>query len=219
MIIKREEKEYTLTSEELYQAYWEQQHIFRLADAESQLSDFISSHFISDAQFKECFGFSRREVCDPTSSYYLLEKFLASYEKHHDCELAENDVWQECVRNILLENACNAQITYSANYSLYDPNVPGGNPSKRVTELFSPEYPSVEDIEKAENAYLAHAFERHGIRNGKVIVMTSIKEIRTVGKDQNNASFRDWLFKKAPWMRKATMVDGKLVFDEEGTVE
>ena len=118
MNINRNGKTDALTAEELEQAYREQQHNYKLEDAKNQFCDYHRRNFAYELVFANCFGFSRKEVCDPNSMHYLLEDFVASYEKHHDCEQAENDIWQEVIRNVLIDKATNFKISYDASYTL-----------------------------------------------------------------------------------------------------
>ena len=210
MIIIRNGKKITLTPEELEQAYREQKHNYQIADAEERFNDYLRIQFGDVESFEACFGFPADDVCDPDSSFYLLEKFLAAYEKHHDCNTAENDDWHSVIRNTLVENAVNVKVTYDANYVLWDITLPGL--ARKVTELYPNGYASVDELIAAEPAYLAAAFERHGVCNGNVRFTRQLKKVRNVG---NNADFRDWNFLGMGKAFDAVMQGGKLLFDDE----
>lgn len=211
MKIIRAGKEYFLTAEELEDAYREQKRNYQLEDAENQFNDFLRIRFADELSFANCFGFTCEDVCEPDSAYYLLGKFLDTYEKYHDCEQAENDMWQEVILNVLIENAVNVKITYDAHYVLHDVTIPVR--AHKVTELYPNGYASVDDLIAAEPKYLAAAFERHGIRNGKVTFIRTIKEIRNIG--TGIPPLRDWRFVQTD-KRDAFMVDGKLIIADQG---
>lgn len=211
MFIIRNNKKIILTSDELEQAYREQKHNYLLGDAEDQFSDFISVRFKEEGSFNKCFGFSEEDVCDRDSAYYLLEKFVAAYEKHHDCNNAENDVWEETIRNILIENARNVKRTYRAEYALWDVRDPAS--WRKITVLYSPMYDTIEKLYAEAPAYIAASLERHGVRNGKVCISSSIKEVKTIGDDCHNG-YQDTIIVQHPKQSYVTIVDGKLVFDD-----
>lgn len=209
MTIIRDGKEYVLTADELEQAYREQKHNYKLADAESQFDDWHCRNFDNEESFAACFGFSGDDVCNVNSKHYLLEKFVERFERNHDCNQAENDIWQEAIRSVLVENAASfwINITYDASYDLWETSNP--RRWRKITSLFPAGYSSVEELNATESEYLAKAFERHGIHNGKVAVRTTIKEIKHVGDNRFDTCLN---FVKIGWDRYGTMVDGKLVF-------
>lgn len=203
MKITRNGMEFELTPAELEQAYREKKHYYLLCDADSQLMDFCNADM--QGVVARC-GFKREDLSDPNAEHYMLEKFVAAFENHHDCEQAENDVWQEVIRNVLIANAVNYEVTYDASYDLYLLGM------VKATTLF-PSYASLEELHEAAPAYIATALERHGVCNGEVLVRTTIRKVRNIG--GKGSSLKDWDFVKVCWDRQAVLMDGKLRFVEE----
>lgn len=110
-ILQTGEIEIELTAEELREAYLEEQHDNHLGDAEGQFDDFFRfsyGSFLDDTAqnlFVKKYGFTASEVKDVQSSHYLLEKFVTAYEKRHDCNDADNDIWQAVIEDLLDEYA------------------------------------------------------------------------------------------------------------------
>lgn len=209
MIIIRDGKKYTLTPEEMEQAFREHKHNYLLADAESQFQDFVRYYHSGDENlFAKVFGFTVEDVCDPDSSYYLLEKFVAAYEKAHDCSNAENDMWQEVVRNVLLENAVNFVENYTAEFILWEVSDPAS--WRKIASLYRA-YPSLDNLWEIALSRTEASLVAHGVRNGKICVSTTIKKVKIIGADTTE-----------PWQERdcvcaarkysATITDGKLVF-------
>lgn len=82
----------------------------------------------------------------------------------------------------------------------------------KATTLF-PSYASLEELHEVAPAYIAAALERHGVRNGEVVIRTTIKKVRHIG--GKGSSLTDWDFVKVCWDRKAVLMDGKLRFAEK----
>lgn len=110
MIIKRNGRNFELTAEELYDAYRVQEKLYRLEDAQRHLYcylnvdaedvDGVDSQEAMQAFFKE-YGFALTEACDPESPNYLLDAIVCNFET--DCNVAENDLFQEAVCQALDE--------------------------------------------------------------------------------------------------------------------
>lgn len=216
MKITRNGVEYELTAEELYQAYREQQHNYKLDDAKYQLDDYSRYKFganNADA-FAETFGFSLEEVCDKTSAHYLLEKFVEAFNKCHDCGQAENDVWQECIREVLIANAVNFDICYQADYHIQYNAGPSG---ARFIARKQHSYKSLEELEESASSDIEATLLQRKVYNSYVVVRTVIRKIKTVGGD---SGLMDTELVKCKYERVAEMKDGKLVFNmgtkEEG---
>ena len=110
MKIIREGKEYTLTAEELEQAYRERQHIYLLSDAADQLEEFVRVHFDEDEDvFADAIGFTVEDACNEDSKHYLLEKIVAAAQNTGDCNRAENDIWQDAVKDVLFSTSVNVR--------------------------------------------------------------------------------------------------------------
>lgn len=97
MIIKRTIKQdgftiqldLELTAMELRTAYDEHQRSCRLED--------ITNHLDAIGEDDLC-GYT---VEDVTSNPVLMGKILQNFFKYESCELAENDVMEECIRTVL----------------------------------------------------------------------------------------------------------------------
>lgn len=101
--------EFELTAEELREAYLEEQHANHLGDAEAQFEDFFRcsfGSFLDDKakdRFVKRYGFTADVVEDVHSPHYMLEKFVTAYEKRHDCNDADNDIWHTVIEDLLEE--------------------------------------------------------------------------------------------------------------------
>lgn len=78
---------------ELREAYDEYQQACRMEDIRCHLEDMNES---------DLSGHTATEV---TASKELLWLIFQSFMKHQSCELAENDVMEECIRTVLAEQA------------------------------------------------------------------------------------------------------------------
>lgn len=105
-----------LTSEELEQAYRLREHNYRLQDAERQfVEDYLGIHDrapepgsydaeeirIISERFRDAYGFCWIEAIDPSSDHYLLEDFVEQFEEIFNCNVTENDLWQEAIWDVL----------------------------------------------------------------------------------------------------------------------
>lgn len=110
-----DELEFELSDSELYEAYSEKQKVFLLQDAERHLEFVVfgteRSTLDEDAEAAELdsflgqYGFSYTDATDPDSNFYILEEAVDRFQDEKDCNLAENDVWENIIRNILSELA------------------------------------------------------------------------------------------------------------------
>lgn len=82
-----------LTAAEQRKAYEDSQRSYRLED--------ISNH-LHDMDEEDLSGYTAEEVADNLN---LMDEILQSFFKHQDCEQAENDVMNACIRTILAEQA------------------------------------------------------------------------------------------------------------------
>lgn len=107
---------FTLTDEELEQAYREQKRNYLLMDAEEQFKEYLRIHFDAifvedaDAQFLQKYGFAASDVVDKDSDHYRLDAFADEYERRYDCNDAENDIWAEIITTFLEEQAQTSAI-------------------------------------------------------------------------------------------------------------
>lgn len=90
---------FTLTPEEIEAAYRTQLHRYRLMDAEAH---FTEMHGETD-DFEDTYGFSADDACNPEHSAFLLEDFVRKYEHDKDCNIAESDMWEACIEQVLKE--------------------------------------------------------------------------------------------------------------------
>lgn len=211
MKIVRNGVEYELTSGELEQAYRERKHYYLLCDAECQFIDYCRMTFYGNAdRFTAIFGFTPEDVYDENSQHYLLEKFVAAFENHHDCECDENSMWQEVIRNVLIANAAKFEVTYDATYDLYPLGM------SKLTSLH-PSYPSLEKLHEAAPAYICAALQRHGICSGKVLVRTTVKKVKHIGSvaAAKETVLTDYEYVELCRDRLAVVANGKLQFVEE----
>lgn len=107
MKILRGETEIELTKWELEEAYREQEHFYRLQDACEHLENYIGTNKIGNLNksgFYLRYGFRFDETIDPESEHYLLEEIVGWYEKWSDCNIAENDMFEEIIRQVLEEH-------------------------------------------------------------------------------------------------------------------
>ena len=125
------EVEMELTAEELREAYLEEQHSYRLQDAEAQFYDYFYRTFgancdnAAQERFTRRYGFTASEVEDVTSQHYLLEKFLATFEHGPDCNNADNDAWQAAVEDVLEEYSASLKIRCPhCRHALIDSDLP-----------------------------------------------------------------------------------------------
>lgn len=110
-----DELEFQLSDSELYDAYREQQKIFLLQDAERHLEFVVfgtEREALDDeaeaaelSSFQEQYGFSYEDATDPDSNFYILDEAVDRFQDEQDCNLPENDVWENIIRNILSELA------------------------------------------------------------------------------------------------------------------
>lgn len=70
-----------------------------LDELEFQLSDNELS------SFQEQYGFSYEDATNPDSNFYILEEAVDRFQDEQDCNLPENEVWENIIRNILSELA------------------------------------------------------------------------------------------------------------------
>lgn len=110
-----DELEFQLSDNELYDAYREQQKIFLFQDAERHLEFVVfgtEREALDDeaeaaelSSFQEQYGFSYEDATDPDSNFYILDEAVDRFQDEQDCNLPENDVWENIIRNILSELA------------------------------------------------------------------------------------------------------------------
>lgn len=85
--------QYTLTSEQLEQAYREKLHSYLLQDAEEQLADYYDA-------FEETWGFDYQEAVHPDNPHYLLDELVDQFERCRDCNNAENATWESVIQSL-----------------------------------------------------------------------------------------------------------------------
>ena len=95
---------FELSLEELTEAYYERQKLFRLQDAERQLLQYLGEadgvECVADAcdetlqNFKNSYGVCLEDVVNPSSSCYILDSV-------DGCNTAENDAWPTAVAEVL----------------------------------------------------------------------------------------------------------------------
>lgn len=103
----------TLTEEEVYAAYREQQRMFRLGDAECQLIDYLKydpndadPHSMSPTAVEDFVlenGYHPSELFDKSALHYALDKIVDRFFKYHDCNIAENDLFQSICEEVVEE--------------------------------------------------------------------------------------------------------------------
>lgn len=211
MKIIRDGKEYTLTAEELEQAYRERQHNYLLTDATEQLEEFVRIHFDADEDvFADAVGFTMDDACNENSEHYLLEKIVAANQNTGDCNRAENDIWQDAVRAVLFAAAVNVKVSYQAVYTLCSSAPAKRGQSTRVWQYLTALYPqsheTMDALEAGEHAYLEAALARHVICNEDVRIETTVSMVKALGEMTNTTRVRH------PYVRYGKTVDGKLVF-------
>ena len=104
-----EEQIIDLSSTEVLNLYYVQNHEFLLEDAKRQLYDYADFDPESDSaynlanekDFRDKYGFSIDEAADCGSERYLLESILEQFSDHFDCGIAENDQWYSAVDEVL----------------------------------------------------------------------------------------------------------------------
>lgn len=110
-----DELEFELSDSELYEAYSEQRKIFLLQDAERHLEFVVfgteRSALDEETETAELdsflgqYGFSYEDATNPDSNFYILEEAVDRFQDEQDCNLPENEVWENIIRNILSELA------------------------------------------------------------------------------------------------------------------
>ena len=103
-----------LNATERERAYREHERQYRLMDAERQLYTYLG--YEEDAeedseedvenrailqQFEDRYGFSLSEAVNDSSDHYLLDNIVYEFDDLFDCNLPENDIWCDAVRNVL----------------------------------------------------------------------------------------------------------------------
>ncbi len=110
MTIRREQKifgnttlvtEFELTDEELEQAFRERDHQYMLEDAERQLEEYLSDDADDDAYMRETYLATFDELTSPESKSYSLDYLVERFSDEQDCNVAENVVWQNVIRDAL----------------------------------------------------------------------------------------------------------------------
>ena len=102
-ILQTGEIEIELGDDELRKAYLEEQHNYRLCDAKGHFEDYFNRSFgafdnvDAETRFIRKFGISEFSVIDDSSGYYLLEEFVNTFERCHDCDNADNDAWEAAI--------------------------------------------------------------------------------------------------------------------------
>lgn len=102
-ILQTGEIELELTAAEAREVYLEEQRTYRLSDAEDQFKDYFYRNFgaldnaDAEARFTRKFGISGIDVIDDCSGHYLVDAFVDTFERCHDCNNAENDVWEAAI--------------------------------------------------------------------------------------------------------------------------
>ena len=112
---------YTMTSDAIEAAYRYQLRQYRLMDARRQLDWFVfgtdpdsldeSDQTLALSAFEQTYGISYEDAKG------MADQFLRLYEKHKDCNLAENDVWHQAITEVLSETPRrpNAEDSHAAN--------------------------------------------------------------------------------------------------------
>ena len=100
--------EISLNASERLAAYNEVNDAYLFEDAERQLYDFAGISFEEgddDCEkrrtFREKYGSSIEELCRERGKGSVLSGMIEYYERHKDCDIAENSIWQEAAREAL----------------------------------------------------------------------------------------------------------------------
>lgn len=108
-LVETGEIEIELTAAETREAYLEEQSICRLEDAEAQFKDYFHTDFgaFNDSKavtrFMQKYGITANDVIDENSGHYLVEAFVHTFERCHDCNNADNDAWRAAIIDTLEE--------------------------------------------------------------------------------------------------------------------
>ena len=103
---------FKLSMDELTEAYYERQKLFRLQDAERQLLQYLGEddnvECAAEASdetrqsFKDSYGVRLEDVVNPDSPCYILDCIVEWYDnKFEDCNEPENDGWASAVAVVL----------------------------------------------------------------------------------------------------------------------
>lgn len=111
--------EVQLTDQELKNAYFEQKHNFNVIDAVIQFFDYVGITSIDDPYELDEMDDNDKKLVDDFDKKYdvkfvnainvnsqncLIENAILEFEGIRDCNVAENDTWQEAWRRILKEH-------------------------------------------------------------------------------------------------------------------
>lgn len=101
---------YTLTADELEQAFRERDKYYRIEDARIQLERFIEGRYASwgysydwETAFRRESGVTVEDLTNPESQHYVLDWMADQYDDRQDCNRNENSVWEEIVQETLSE--------------------------------------------------------------------------------------------------------------------
>ena len=97
---------YTLTADELEQAYREQERNYRIEDARFHLECFLQIRYSFtgwETAFRRESGVTVEDLTNPESQHYVLDWMADQYDDRQDCNRDENSVWEEIVQETLSE--------------------------------------------------------------------------------------------------------------------
>jgi hypothetical protein len=101
VLFEYEGRTYSMTKKQIEAAYRYQKHQYLLMDALDQLDDYYEDYkaaFGGD-EFRKQHGCSLQEA----QSAAMLERYVAMYEKNHDCDMAESENWRASIQQTLRE--------------------------------------------------------------------------------------------------------------------
>lgn len=104
-IFEHNGNEYCFTSEELEAAYRRQLRNYRRQDALNHLNEFIygdlpwddNERKENEAAFEQRFGLTAEQALE------LVDLIVERFEDREDCNLSENENWESCIRDLLLD--------------------------------------------------------------------------------------------------------------------
>lgn len=97
-----EGQHYAMIEAEIEAAYRYRLHSYLLEDARNHLDDEVSancSKFYEGDQFQEEYGITVEEAY----SDEMMERYVAWYERCHDCDIDENSLWDAAIRGVLTD--------------------------------------------------------------------------------------------------------------------
>ncbi len=100
---------------ELERGYRQAEHKYLLEDAERHFLEYVGFDVDADEEdgdnaaanqtFMDTYGFSIGEAINDSSESYLLDDMVELFERKRDCNLPENDVWENVVQAVLMRCA------------------------------------------------------------------------------------------------------------------